>query len=136
MRNRIDRTCEYCGAEFVTIPRQIKLGGAKYCSNECRYLANRGSGHSSWRGGTVGYRGENWLQQRHLAWERDKGICQHCGKKPAKGKKRFDVHHIKPFREFGGDYVTANQLINLITLCPTCHKLAEHRIISIQPYLF
>jgi DEAD/DEAH box helicase domain-containing protein len=41
------------------------------------------------------------------------------------------VHHIRPFREFGyipgenENYLLANALDNLITLCPTCHHRAE-----------
>jgi DEAD/DEAH box helicase domain-containing protein len=41
------------------------------------------------------------------------------------------VHHIRPFREFNyipgqnENYQEANQLDNLITLCPSCHRQAE-----------
>jgi DEAD/DEAH box helicase domain-containing protein len=41
------------------------------------------------------------------------------------------VHHIRPFREYGyvrgqnEHYLIANQLENLITLCPSCHRRAE-----------
>jgi DEAD/DEAH box helicase domain-containing protein len=37
------------------------------------------------------------------------------------------VHHIQPFRSFSSREV-ANQLQNLITLCPTCHRSAEIRV--------
>jgi hypothetical protein len=133
MQKRIDRICEQCGNSFTTIPIRIKNDGAKYCSNECRHIANRGQGNVAWRGGHSSYRGENWLQQRKLARERDKNTCQHCGKKSK--RRKHDVHHIRPYRLFNGDYVTANQLTNLITLCQTCHKLAEHGSIEVQPYL-
>jgi DEAD/DEAH box helicase domain-containing protein len=41
------------------------------------------------------------------------------------------VHHRRPFRDFGYEpglndlYLQANQLENLITLCPSCHRRAE-----------
>jgi len=41
------------------------------------------------------------------------------------------VHHVRPFREFNyqagqnDHYLLANDLDNLITLCPACHHLAE-----------
>jgi len=42
-----------------------------------------------------------------------------------RGSKRpLHVHHIKPFRSFAS-IETANQLQNLITLCPACHRQAE-----------
>lgn len=133
MRTRIDCVCLQCGNAFTTLPKEIKKGAGKYCSNECRGLALRGENSPHWRGGHDSYRGENWMHQRQLAWKRDKGICQHCGKKSK--KRKHDVHHIRPFRLYNGDYVAANELTNLITLCQTCHKLAEHGSIEIQPYL-
>jgi len=44
------------------------------------------------------------------------------------------VHHIRPFREFGwrpgenSNDEQANQLSNLLTLCPTCHRRAEQQV--------
>jgi len=99
-------------------------------------LEYRGAKNPEWRGGKSDYRGENWTQQRKLAYNRDNGVCQHCGKKPQKGKRKFQVHHIKPFRLFDGDYEAANQLTNLITLCESCHGKAEHGKIAVQPHLF
>ena len=55
--------------------------------------------------------------------------CRTCG---ASGEESMlHVHHIRPFREYGyvpGEnehYRTANQLDNLVTLCPSCHRRAE-----------
>jgi len=74
--------------------------------------------------------GPNWVQQRDLARARDGFRCQHCGA-PERQGRQHDVHHLQPFREFGyvpgGNeaYLQANRLENLVTLCPTCHRLAE-----------
>ena len=73
--------------------------------------------------------GPNWRAQRRLALERDGFRCRTCG---ASGEESMlHVHHIRPFREYGyvpGEnehYRTANQLDNLVTLCPSCHRRAE-----------
>lgn len=137
---QIECTCEECGKPFMRSPSLIKQGGGKYCSHQCRGIGTgrtqRGQNNVRWRGGHGDYRGENWYQQRKLAYDRDQGICQHCGKKPRKGQRRNAVHHIRPYREFKGDYIAANQLTNLITLCPQCHPDAEFGKIAVQPYLF
>lgn len=36
----VERTCEYCGAPFLTIPAEVKVGKGRFCSRECGY-ANR-----------------------------------------------------------------------------------------------
>jgi DEAD/DEAH box helicase domain-containing protein len=63
--------------------------------------------------------GANWQQQRQLALARDGHRCRTCG---AEGL--LHVHHIRPFREYTS-YLEANQLDNLATLCPSCHRRAE-----------
>ncbi len=71
--------------------------------------------------------GPNWAAQRRKALERDDFRCQVCG---ASGGD-LHVHHIRPFRDF--DYVRgenenyryANEIDNLVTLCPSCHQRAE-----------
>jgi DEAD/DEAH box helicase domain-containing protein len=50
---------------------------------------------------------------------------------PERSGRQHDVHHIRPFADFGPEsggpeaYVAANALDNLITLCPSCHRMAE-----------
>jgi DEAD/DEAH box helicase domain-containing protein len=86
--------------------------------------------------------GPNWLAQRDRARARDGYRCQNCGaleKGPAlspvlsssKGRvlnsskgRAHHVHHKIPFRAFAS-YQQANQLSNLVTLCPHCHRRAE-----------
>lgn len=74
--------------------------------------------------------GPNWQQQRQLVLERDGHRCQTCGAE-SKAGATLHIHHIRPFREFNyipgenDNYRQANQVDNLITLCPSCHRRAE-----------
>jgi DEAD/DEAH box helicase domain-containing protein len=74
--------------------------------------------------------GPNWTKQRELARERDGYKCVVCGK-PEPAGQQHHVHHRKPFRTFGyvrGEnehYLRANDLSNLMTVCPTCHAKIE-----------
>ena len=77
-----------------------------------------------WTGDNNDY-GPQWDEIRQRVLRRDGDRCQVCG---ASGFGRpLHVHHIRPFRTFT-DRDTANQLQNLITLCPACHQLAESRV--------
>ncbi len=74
--------------------------------------------------------GPTWDQARSAVRMRDGYRCRVCGT-PERNGRQHDVHHLRPFREFG--YVRglndndrlANALDNLITLCPACHHRAE-----------
>ena len=84
--------------------------------------------------------GPQWPQIRERVRARDDYKCQMCGR--PESKRQHDVHHKIPFRMFmrnstSGDVgvqslptldsirARANQLDNLLTLCPECHKKAE-----------
>jgi DEAD/DEAH box helicase domain-containing protein len=74
--------------------------------------------------------GPSWNKARDAARARDGNRCRSCGA-PEREGRQHDVHHLRPFREFGyvrgvndNDQV-ANVLDNLITLCPGCHHRAE-----------
>ena len=75
-------------------------------------------------------RGPNWAEMRRRARERDGFRCRHCGA-PERPDREHDVHHLRPFREFGyvpgqnDHYLAANQLSNLVTLCRACHWRAD-----------
>ncbi len=74
--------------------------------------------------------GPSWAQAKLAARVRDGYRCRQCSV-PEREGRAHDVHHVRPFREFG--YIRgenrndrmANDLENLITLCPTCHQRAE-----------
>jgi len=72
--------------------------------------------------------GSNWQQIRERVRARDEYKCQMCGRPEL--KRQHDVHHKIPFRMFRDETGNimrerANQLDNLTTLCPECHKKAE-----------
>jgi DEAD/DEAH box helicase domain-containing protein len=96
--------------------------------------------------------GPAWPQIRERVRARDSYKCQMCGRPEltpsGTGNRQHDVHHKVPFRmfmrtatcpdvaiqsraPFGDDktlqsaIARANQLDNLVTLCPECHKKAE-----------
>jgi DEAD/DEAH box helicase domain-containing protein len=81
-----------------------------------------------WRNEPNDY-GPNWQVQRTLTRSRDGFCCQVCGA-PEVGREH-DVHHKSPFRMFRQEehrlpvYEIANQLANLVTLCPACHTKVE-----------
>lgn len=136
-RNKTEFPCLLCGKPFVTWPSAYGKGHS-YCSTECSRKAlsigRQGNKNPAWRGGCKLDRGRNWSAQRKLTLKRDGNICQYCGK-INKAKRKFQVHHIKPYRTFNGDYIQANQLSNLIVLCGPCHGKAETGKIAIQPKL-
>jgi DEAD/DEAH box helicase domain-containing protein len=74
--------------------------------------------------------GPGWPASSAAARARDGGHCRQCGAPEREGRAN-DVHHIRPFREFGyvpgenRNDLSANALDNLITLCPACHHRAE-----------
>ncbi len=74
--------------------------------------------------------GPNWARQRDAARARDGQRCAICGA-PERPGRQHDVHHKKPFRQFGyirgqnENYLQANALDNLITVCANCHQKVE-----------
>jgi len=66
--------------------------------------------------------GKNWKKIKANVKQRDKFICQNCGK--IENITSFHVHHKIPLKNYT-DLSKANKLDNLITLCPSCHKHAE-----------
>lgn len=74
--------------------------------------------------------GPSWNKARDAARARDGFRCRSCAALEREGRQH-DVHHLRPFREFGyargvndNDKI-ANVLENLITLCPACHHRVE-----------
>lgn len=125
-------TCENCGEAFKRYPRKNQ---SKYCSKECYREASKelfsGEDNPVWRGGWEKYYGPNWDEQREAAIERDDYRCQDCLKPAYKMDKSPDVHHKKRLGWFREEYDApewwerANQLDNLVSLCPSCHKKRE-----------
>ncbi len=66
--------------------------------------------------------GSHWSTIRDEVRARDQYTCQVCGRQEM--GIPHHVHHKIPFRQFTQPNL-ANQLTNLITLCSSCHQLAE-----------
>jgi len=60
--------------------------------------------------------GDDWDKIRYLVYLRDRFTCQDCG---ITGQ-RLDIHHIIPFLKSHD-----NSLLNLVTLCRSCHMKRE-----------
>jgi len=69
--------------------------------------------------------GDDWFKIRMLIYRRDNFTCQECTLKMSKETGAFHVHHLQPFLESFD-----NSLSNLITLCPSCHRKIEAKIIK------
>ncbi len=70
--------------------------------------------------------GKDWGEIRMTIYKRDNFTCQFCGISMTELKIPFHVHHIIPFlTSFNNDES------NLITLCPSCHRKEDARIIKI-----
>lgn len=142
-KNRVVIVCSNpnCKKLKEKIPCELKEHPCcdTYCANEWKRACGifAGKNNPAWRGGiSCRYRGENWDEQREKALERDKYICQRCGLIEREIELRnplaLEVHHIKPYCLFS-DYIEANHLENLRTLCRVCHMIEEHQYIRLHP---
>lgn len=66
--------------------------------------------------------GADWPSLRRKILLRDSFRCRACG--GTFPETQLEVHHIKPFRTFS-DPNMANAASNLVSLCSSCHRLAE-----------
>lgn len=129
----ITMNCKVCNKPYQTTTHHVRLRGSSCCSRECVAILQsqlkRKDGNPNYRGGTILYRGANWGRQSRKALKRDGDKCQICHKKVNRKKHDYGIHHIIAFRLFDGNYVQANQLSNLITLCSSCHARVEHGLL-------
>lgn len=129
-------THEYLGAGELSLPpTELVTTGYWLALAEETVASLRDQG--LWTNDLNDY-GPNWSAQRDLVRERDGYRCQHCGLpegdgvlSSSKGRvlssskgRTHHVHHKIPFRAFAS-HEQANQLSNLVTLCPRCHRRAE-----------
>lgn len=123
--------CVQCGGDYIVHKAQTKKkSGSKFCSVKCKAnwtsVNKRGENHKAFKQGRKTYdRGVNWSTQRRRALRRDNSTCQVCGYIKDEGERKIDVHHITPYIEFNSDYISANRISNLITLCRSCHIKIE-----------
>jgi DEAD/DEAH box helicase domain-containing protein len=116
-------TNEMLGLEPLDLPpSQLRTTAAWLVVGESTLTALRDQG--LWRNDPNHY-GPNWDAQRKNARRRDHFTCQVCG--AVENGQTFHVHHKTPFRAFAS-YAEANQLENLIPLCPSCHIQVEQNV--------
>jgi 5-methylcytosine-specific restriction endonuclease McrA len=137
---KIRALCVVCGKVFYRHPSQITTSHP-FCSRRCYAVQQSrtivGDRNFHWRGGYRSYYGPNWRQQRSAARRRDNYQCRVCGA-PENGRA-LSVHHLRPFRTFGyvpgqnDHYLAANDLGNLVSLCPRCHVLVENGTTELVP---
>ncbi len=120
-------TCPVCGEKWETTKSDRK----KYCSLDCMgqklSLERRGEGSPNWQGGKAplklfGYKAGRVTRKAKV---RDGYTCQCCNKAFSENSRNLHVHHIVPFLLFNGDFESANDLNNLVTLCHRCHVAIE-----------
>ena len=121
------RLCKVCDKPIWVMSCHSKT--KFFCSQACKSLSQTFC-HSlitdGLKTGAKKYYGPNWIQQRKRARKRDSYTCQNpdCRKTEKEYGQELSVHHKKPF-VFFKDYLKANKLENLISLCEPCHR-KEH----------
>lgn len=125
------RTHEVLGWERLDLPEERHVAGG-YWFRLAEDSVERLRAIGRWKHDPLTGRGADWDRARQAARERDGFRCRLCNAAEALGRQH-DVHHIRPFRQFGaagaaGDQRAANALDNLITLCPSCHRVAERAL--------
>ena len=142
----IEKECEFCHNKFMADSRELNRGNAKFCSLSCaaksrnknkslkhckcivcnneflsinpkaKYCSNKCKGRHYRQLIATEQNGTRKLQKILLTLP-----CANCGWNI--GPR--DVHHILPACKGG-----KNEMDNLITLCPNCHRLAHRNLLS------
>ena len=114
-------THEHLGTGVVSLPpTELHTTGYWLALKEETVESLRAQG--LWTNDPIDY-GQHWQQLRERVRARDRHRCQGCGA-TEDGRTQHHVHHKIPFRAFASE-AQANQLDNLVTLCPNCHRRAE-----------
>jgi len=71
--------------------------------------------------------GDDWDKIRMIIYKRDNFTCQFCGITMKETKKAHHIHHLNPFVDSKD-----NSLENLLTLCPSCHRKEEARLMRLR----
>lgn len=137
---KVQIRCRICGKRKMVKQKDIRNGGGKYCSRECKDIDNsrimkeyyKNNPEHKYKTRLVGSKNGRWLGgksfepygiefNRRLRKEirkRDDFTCQKCGKTEKELNCRLAVHHI--------DYNKKNNNPNnLISLCSSCHSITN-----------
>lgn len=130
--------CDTCGKVFnrgkATTIRNGKPLNYCFCSKECQAqnvdYKVRGHEHYCYKDGSTSQtRGKGWKRIRRLVLIRDNDTCAYCGITGKEYGKHLDVHHVIPYRNFDNSE-EANNMNNLIVLCPSCHHTEDNKILK------
>lgn len=136
-----ERACLNCNNLFFAPRKELNRGNGKFCSLSCatkhsnqtkfslREIHCRQCGKLVFTGQSTALycskQCKNNFANNKRSFSSKKVItelpCEMCGWKET-GR---DVHHIVPIRDEG-----SNELANLISLCPNCHRCADRNLIS------
>lgn len=122
-----------CNNAFYKAPSLKLKHDYSYCSRDCYSTHSSligkmsGKNNPNWTGLSdkhkrKKYYGPDWLTQRRASRKRDDYTCQECGIKEDAYGQELSVHHIKPF-VLCEDYLEANKLENLLSVCEPCHRI-------------
>lgn len=101
------QVCKHCGKEFNTASKN-----AKYCSDSCKQKNYRAKQRSLAENGSS--------IKTYYKWFKDIP-CEIC----KWDITTRDIHHIKAVSEGG-----TNEIENLISVCPNCHRMIHNNFIS------
>lgn len=142
----IEKECEFCHKKFMADTRELNRGNAKFCSLSC--AAKSRNIDKPLKHCKCSICGKEFLSINPKAkYCSNKCKCKHYRQLIAteqNGTKKLqsilltlpcancewnigprDVHHILPVCKGG-----KNEMNNLITLCPNCHRLAHRNLLS------
>ena len=137
---QVKRDCEICGETVSRKPSHLEQQENVFCSYSChREYQSRnqvGENHHNYTGGRAKEYGPNWHRKRREAIKRDHATCQRCGEYGHDFNRTIHVHHRTPRKKFISDgeldYKKANELSNLVCLCPSCHKTVERWPVRVE----
>lgn len=111
---------EVLGIDPLELPAQ-KLQTTGFWMELNEKCVNKMRAESLWLSDANDY-GKDWKTISESVHKRDNYRCQSCGR--GDDNSLMHVHHKIPFKCFTS-VEKANDMANLITLCPNCHRLAE-----------
>lgn len=140
LKRRTISSCNWCDGCF----EHHESDDRKFCSVECTekwFLSeerptSNGTGPDHWAyrgGGGSRWYGPNWKDRRSDA----KSRVDECEYPDCSKSENLHCHHIVPFRYFVGDsgsvdYDEANDIENLMMLCPKHHTLMDWKIRQVE----
>ena len=121
IRSEITDSCPGCGGRhesLVDLHACVCLSRMETALRNTPAYLEEGSTADLFEGAPIMIRANMWRRLRTAIVERDRGICQDCGRELGHLPKWYtEVHHIVPRVRGGGDHPS-----NLKTLCVECHR--------------